>query len=297
MDYLIKDPYDYQTFIKERYANGGLEVSPLNPYSYAQGSLPTYLSPNGVSGIGDVCDESLYSYPDYLIMKSNKEGTDWFGEVFQGGITHEHNVGISGGTEKGRFYMSAGYLDQEGAMVFNKFTRMSLRANSDFTIGKVKIGENLQVSRSVRMGGNDSVGGGNQDEQGVMQGLQAANVIIPIYDIGGNFGGARANGVQGSNEYARLYRNKDNPFNGYRILGNAFAELEIIEGLVAKTSFGIDANNGWSSAFRYAVPEAAQPNFTNGFSENWNRTYNWTWTNTVKYNKTIDSHVFQVLAG
>jgi TonB-dependent SusC/RagA subfamily outer membrane receptor len=45
MDYMIKDPYDYQTFIKERYANGGLEVSPLNPYSYPQGTLPTYLSP------------------------------------------------------------------------------------------------------------------------------------------------------------------------------------------------------------------------------------------------------------
>jgi TonB-linked SusC/RagA family outer membrane protein len=297
MDYMIKDPYDYQTFIKERYANGGLEVSPLNPYSYPQGTLPTYLSPYGVSGIGDVSDETLYSYPDYLIMKSNKEGTDWFGEVFQGGITHEHNVGISGGSEKGRFYMSAGYLDQEGAMVFNKFTRMSLRANSDFTIGKVKIGENLQVSRSTRMGGNDSTSGGNQDEQGVMHGLQASNVIIPVYDIGGNFGGARANGIQGNNEYARLYRNKDNPFNGYRILGNAFAELEIIDGLVAKTSFGIDANNGWNSAFSYGVPEAAQPNFNNGFRESWNRTYNWTWTNTVKYNKTIDSHVFQVLAG
>ena len=141
-------------------------------------------------------------------MEANWDGTYWFDEVFTGGITHEHNVGVSGGTENGRFYMSAGYLDQEGAMVFNNFNRLSLRANSDFTLGKVKIGENITITRSQRLGGNDSVGGGNQDEQGVMQGLTAANPIIPVYDIGGNFGGARANGVQGSNEYARLYRNK-----------------------------------------------------------------------------------------
>lgn len=297
LDYMIKDPYDYQAFIKERYANGGLEVSPLNPYSYPQGTLPRYLSPNGVSGIGDTSDLSKYSYPDYLIMEANWDGTYWFGEVFDGGITHEHNVGVSGGTENGRFYMSAGYLDQEGAMVFNNFSRLSLRANSDFTLGKVKIGENITITRSQRMGGNDSVGGGNQDEQGVMQGLTASNPIIPVYDIQGNFGGARANGVQGNNEYARLYRNKDNEFNGYRILGNLYSEVEIIEGLTARTSFGVDFNHGWSKSFRYPVPEAAQPDFTNGFSENWNRTYNWTWTNTLRYNKTIDSHVFQVLAG
>ena len=56
----------FQRFLKDRpkqsYANGGLEVSPLNPYSYPQGSLPRYLSPNGVSGIGDTSDLSKYSY-------------------------------------------------------------------------------------------------------------------------------------------------------------------------------------------------------------------------------------------
>ena len=104
------------------------------------------------------------------------------------------------------------------------------------------------------MGGNDSVGGGNQDEQGVLQGLTASNPIIPVYDIQGNFGGARANGVQGNNEYARLYRNKDNEFNGYRILGNLYSEVEIIEGLTARTSFGVDFNHGWSKSFRYPVP-------------------------------------------
>ena len=127
LDYMIKDPYDYQTFIKERYANGGLQVSPLNPYSYPQGTLPRYLSPNGVSGIGDTSDLTKYSYPDYLIMEANWDGTYWFDEVFTGGITHEHNVGVSGGTENGRFYMSAGYLDQEGAMVFNNFNRLVYR--------------------------------------------------------------------------------------------------------------------------------------------------------------------------
>jgi hypothetical protein len=28
-------------------------------------------------------DESLYNYPNFLITRANKEGTDWFDEIYQ----------------------------------------------------------------------------------------------------------------------------------------------------------------------------------------------------------------------
>lgn len=43
------------------------------------------------------------------------QNTDWFKHLFSNSITHTHNVNISGGTDKIKYYMSAGYYDVEGS--------------------------------------------------------------------------------------------------------------------------------------------------------------------------------------
>ena len=56
-----------------------------------------------------------------LIMNGYKikycsDNTDWFDEIFENGYSQEHNLSISGGSEKIRYLLSLGYLDNQGVM-------------------------------------------------------------------------------------------------------------------------------------------------------------------------------------
>ncbi|MDH3245984.1 MAG: SusC/RagA family TonB-linked outer membrane protein, partial [Saprospiraceae bacterium] len=292
MDFMIKDPVDYSNYVWDRHENAGLDIDASSPYSVGRGQFPAYIFP-----FPGTVNEADYSFPDNIIIRTNPEGTDWFDEIFDPALVMEHNLGVSGGGENSSYYLSASYTDQNGAMIHNYFRRFSLRANSSFNLGPVTIGENISLSRSRRVG-NDEAGGGNQDEQGIMSNLSRVHTLIPVFDVGGNAGGAKNSGMSGSNDVFGLMRNKDNIGTFYRILGNAFIEVDIIEGLRARSSFGIDFANNFQQGFNFPVYENRQPNTTNSFRESWQNIYNWTWTNTLTYNRVFaERHNFQILGG
>lgn len=293
-DYLISNPLDYSDYIWTKYENAGKTVDASNPYGQGRGKLPTYTFP-----AGNTADESAYSYPDNIIVKGNPNGTNWFDEVFDPSVLTEHNIGVSGGTENGRYYFSTSYTDNKGTMLNNYFKRMSLRANTEFNVGKrVVLGENLSLSRITSVG-NDGVSGGNQDEQGVMTWVTLMNPLTPVYDVGGNFAGDKAPGMSnGSNPIAALTRAKDNKGTFYRILGNTYAELTILDGLKARTSFGVDFYQNYTGGFNFPNFENREFNSSNGWTEDWSNGLTWTWTNTLAFNKTLGSaHALGVMVG
>ncbi|MFK7923702.1 MAG: SusC/RagA family TonB-linked outer membrane protein [Bacteroidia bacterium] len=292
---LITNPADYSQVVWDAHENAGLTVDPGNPYSAGRGVIPNYIYSGASSGYpgSDPVDESSYAYPSNLIMKASA-GTDWWNEVFDPAIMTEHSVGVAGGNNSGRYYISANYLDQQGTMINTWFKRAAIRANSEMTKGRVTFGENFSLARSQGV----SMPGGNQNEGNVMTQILKAQAIVPVYDVAGNFGGGKANGLSnGSNPVAQLVRNKDNVGTYYRVLGNIFAEVEILDGLKAKTSYGVDYFDNYNGGFRFPTWEESEPNTINGFSENWSKGYTWTWTNTLNYTKTFGVHNLQALAG
>lgn len=292
-DILMQDPQEWADFVYQGHANAGITPDTYYPLYGTDASnpvLPDYVFPAGATGI----DESTYSYPDNLIMRANQAGTDWWNEVFNPALITDHNIGLSGGTENATFSVSANYFNQEGTMMHTYFERFSARANSKFTKGWFTFGENFQFARSESVGQN----GFAQDEQNVMTNIIKMPTLVPVLDVGGNFAGAKANGLgNGNNPVALQERNKDNIFQGYRVLGNFYGEVEPIKGLKARTSFGIDATNNHSLNFTFPNFEASEPTNVNGFGENWDRFYNWTWTNTLTYSATFGDNNINVLVG
>jgi len=63
-------------------------------------------------------------------------GTDWMNEVTQAGKKTDVNVGLAGGDEKLRYYMSANYFDEDGVVLGSNYNRTSLRSNIASKIGK-----------------------------------------------------------------------------------------------------------------------------------------------------------------
>lgn len=85
-------------------------------------------NPNGVNEFGV---KNSIAYPN----------TDWFKEIFSTGFSHEHNLAVQGSTEKVRYLISLGYLDNNGVM--NRFdeidsgtSKVNLRTNVEANITK-----------------------------------------------------------------------------------------------------------------------------------------------------------------
>lgn len=77
--------------------------------------------------------------------------TDWQNLIFQNtGLMQNHNLIVSGGSEKSSFLMSGTYLNQQGLIVNNSFTKWDLRINGDVNLtDKIKFFSDIFYTKST----------------------------------------------------------------------------------------------------------------------------------------------------
>jgi len=80
--------------------------------------------------------------------------TDWLDAVMQTGTIQNHNVGLSGGSENAKYYVSVDYFGQKGIVKGFDYNRYSFRANTDFDPTKY-----LTVGTSAFIAAHDRDGG------------------------------------------------------------------------------------------------------------------------------------------
>lgn len=59
------------------------------------------------------------------------ENTDWTSDLYKTTLMHQHNLSINGGSNKVRYFISGGYLHQDGIIKGNKNERSNFRSNID----------------------------------------------------------------------------------------------------------------------------------------------------------------------
>ncbi|MBX0335124.1 TonB-dependent receptor [Pontibacter sp. HSC-14F20] len=69
--------------------------------------------------------------------ESDEVNTDWQDLFYKTGIITSHDLGISGGTEKGSYNFSAGYFNDKGVVPTQQYTRYSVRGSLDQGVGKL----------------------------------------------------------------------------------------------------------------------------------------------------------------
>lgn len=274
-------------------------------------TLPDYLVAGDKIGhnITDAdVDMSKYNYDAksradfYQITKANKAGTDWFKELSQNAPTQSYQLSATGGTEDAKYAMSAGYLGQKGAIIHTGFEKFNIRANTSFSAfnNKLRFGENLQYSftKGHGIGVNTNVAGDYMGDGSALGFAYRIHNIVPVYDEGGNFAGTLGGQYgNGENPVAMAYRAKDNVNKNNFFFGNAFSEVDILDGLMFRTNFGLKYENFNGLSYRYPNPEFTEGNFSNSMSEYFGYSTEWTWTNTLNYRKKIADHSFNVLLG
>lgn len=70
---------------------------------------------------------------DYSFWNAN---TDWQDEIFQNGTINYNNISITGATEKNRFYMGLGYVNEDGIIKHENYKKYTLNVSDELRVTK-----------------------------------------------------------------------------------------------------------------------------------------------------------------
>jgi TonB-dependent starch-binding outer membrane protein SusC len=240
-----------------------------------------------------------YGSGDSIVKQStlrNGGNTNWYNEILRRGLFQNHNVSLSGGSEKINYFFSAGYLTDEGIIRTNKFDRFTLRNNNDY-----KISDKFTISTNVSYSGQNVR---NIDLNAFNIAYRAAPYVIAKQDD--KYGNTSL-----ANNVGNPILDQDktnNSGNGDRLQGNIVGELRPLNWLTLRTSLGADKNNFRSISYNYKF-ENQGPNsvfLTSGSNQVRNnstlsigesQSNRWVWDNTAIISKVIKEHSFNFLIG
>ncbi|MCP9755073.1 TonB-dependent receptor [Lacihabitans sp. CCS-44] len=295
-----KNPSVTSPSVQYKFGANGEQTVADYIYPNVYGSLPA-----NYTYTNDIADPNL-GKTAFNITKANKEGTDWQDAIFDPAPISNYQIGATGGSNSGKYAISANYFSQDGILKYTKYNRYSVRANTEFKKNFLTIGENFTFSYDERQGITN-----NNESNPIMFAIRV-HPIIPVFDITGGpaeLGGTNTspyNGFAGSkgvnlgnapNPLARLYREKDNLTKGTHVFGNVFAEFDIMKGLKARTSYGLEYNQYNRSEYFHRDIEAAEARNANSLNVINNFDKSATWFNTLNYTKSMGLHELNILAG
>lgn len=162
--------------------------------------------------------------------------TDWQDEIFRTGISHNHSVSFSGGSDKSNYRVSFGYMDQEGIIISSGMEKLTGRINLNQTLiqDRLKLGVNLTASNVKD--DNVPIGDGSGFLGDALANALRANPTMPVRSDTGTY----FQFSQEDRNPVAMIRLIDDHTTTDRILGNVTANLKIIEGLHFNTNLGID---------------------------------------------------------
>ncbi|MGQ8337769.1 TonB-dependent receptor [Sunxiuqinia sp. A32] len=245
----------------------------------------------------DVDWEASYLAPEYTELKPNwsyadivtdpplREGYlagtdyDWWGNVTSPGYISDHNLSVSGSTEKVSYFISSGYVKQEGFILNDKFERITTRINLDHNILPwFKIGVQSFASFSDYSGSSPS-----------MSSLTLMAPFVEPKDKNGNYI-LNPNGANITNPFLAAEANDLDRRNS--LFGNFYAKVDIpfVKGLSYRVNFGNNYN--WDRKYYSSVYGAGS---SGEAYKNTNNGYEWTLDNILTYKKTLlDVHKFDL---
>lgn len=234
--------------------------------------------------------ENLMQRPDFVDPTTLGKGTDWMDELLRTSLIQNYSISYSGGTDKSNYYVSAGILDQEGIVINTSYKRYTIQFNGESKVKPwLKFGNNITLSHDVKKQGSYNI-----------RDAMAAQPTQSVYDENGSYSGPE--------NPAYWYGDIKNPVgnakvnsqrtNGYNMLGNVFAEINLLDKFTFKTLGGVDAKFWDKTNFnpKYDWKPISQPESYRYEESNKSLTY--LWDNTLTYIDTFNkNHHLNVMIG
>lgn len=256
--------------------------------------------------------DSQNNYYDYsLDSNGNKIDTNWSDYIYQTGISSNHNVNISGASEKTRYYGSVGYTEQEGIFIKNSFDRKSVLFNIDNkTTDWLEIGVKLNYVNENNSSAMSTGAAGSETNTGAMARLPLMTApIASPFNNDGTFNNTSSGFVGLQDNAGHLNQSRlgfTNPVlsmkynysknNIDQILSNAYVVIKPTSWISIKSLFGVDYRNTTYNI--YYSPFTNEGRSSNGSASSaQNDRDKWVWTNTISIDKNFGDHSLSVLLG
>lgn len=104
---------------------------------------------NAEEYINYMCEGGM-NRDDIMAIWDGKTDTDWVDVAFENSRMQKHNVAFTGGGDRGNYYLSLTYLDNNGIVVgdADHYTRMTATINSEYKIKDwLKVGTTNQIEK------------------------------------------------------------------------------------------------------------------------------------------------------
>ncbi|WP_082684978.1 TonB-dependent receptor [Hymenobacter sedentarius] len=222
--------------------------------------------------------------------------TNWYDEILRRGTYQNHNLAVSGATESVKYYFSGNLLQDDGTVINNKFSRLTVRSNTSFMLSdKVTISSQASFSHADTRDVNIGTAYNN---------AYRAAPIIPA-KVNGLYGNTAAFGNVG-NPVLDIEKN-DNKSLENRLQGNIGLDVRPIEGLTLRSAINVDLNADNRRVYNYQFANDAKTFITSGGNQRNDRSslsttqvnaYRYLWENTATYQRTFnEKHNLTLLAG
>ena len=282
----------YAMIMNEQILNSGGNTSSL---LYDLNDLPAYTS----AGVAD------NNWLDKMIVKN--------------AITQNYAIGATGGSDQGVYAFSLSYTGQEGVVggsSVSNYERINGRFNSEKNMkdGKIKVGQHLVYSYITKNG----IKVGNQYDN-TIKGAFNVSPLIPDYNDYGNYFSTASdsvfdldgNKVLITDQFGDVYKNsaEANPYINMKltnqnvtliqkIVGDVYAEIELIKNLKFRTSFGIDNKAEEYRSFSpiYKLSDYSFENETK-VRQKMRKDFKWVANNILTYDVYSGAHTINAMVG
>jgi len=250
--------------------------------------------------------------------------TNWQKEVTQVAPIQNYSLNISNGTERSATMLSISYRDQKGVLLASEYQRYTVRLNTTYNLSeKLKAGLTLNGGftnkqsvisqsdyngilnnalqlqptspvRTNQTGFFDMTSNGTPDPSGKTFFNQGGYALLTTYSNINWY----PSGINNAVYETKIYTNS--PGKNQSILASAFAEYEVIKGLRIKSTLNLTFGNDF-----YTNSTLPSPSYLvigtlrtlPTYNENWDRSNQWNWINTISFDKTIGNHHISAIAG
>lgn len=231
-------------------------------------------------------DEAMFTSYQWDAIQ-NDEWVNWTDLLLNDGTIQNHQLSVSGGNEKTKSYLSAGYFKEVGPLK-DDFSKYSFRVNIDHTINKwVNAGVQAQLGYTDQNARKDALSKANSATPLGTPYTEDGDIII--YPIAGE--SASLSPLTD----LRLNAAVDNRITT-RVFTTGYFEVKPLKGLTFRSNIGINLFNRRNGVFNDTSSMAqinTKMNTAEKYAEN---SHNINWDNVLTYNKDMDWHSFTITA-
>ncbi len=245
-----------------------------------------------------------------LIARGTSVNTNWQDQIFRTGVTQNYNLNFGGGTDKTTYFFSLGYTKQEGAVVANDMTRLSIRGNIDHNFNKwLEAGTSFSYTRGELNGINAGTNSLGASVFNAIRAFPNIPVLNPNNPIGGynidsldtRSMGRWTNFAPPTNGLPNVKFALDNNINRNstdRLISSSYAVLKVpyVDGLKIKTLYSLDLI-GTRDFLSWDMRHGDGNGSGGRISQTSRLVTRWNWQNTVSYNKEFGDHSISAVAG